>query len=91
MGKNQLNGYLPSWIKRDERTNFNVKVFGFDSKQTPHAFSEKMFMDYSEFIKYAIKEVVKQNSGLKFSIVGHSIGCLSTLLIEDDINQSNNL
>lgn len=51
---NQLEAGLPSWISRPENTNFNVKVFGYDLEQTPHAFSEQMFMDQAEFISAAI-------------------------------------
>ena len=33
-----------------------------------------------------IMTMKKENVGKKFTIVGHSIGCLIALLIENDIN-----
>ena len=59
----------------------------------PHVFSEDMFLDQAEFVSQSIKLRMtgKMHAGKKFTIVAHSIGCLTALLIEDEINKNGQL
>ena len=76
------------WITRKHNdVHFDPRIFGFDLKLTPHAFSEKLFNDEANFIVGSINNIMVNNPQNKFTIVGHSIGCLTAMLIENKINK----
>lgn len=85
------NGTVPDWLDREKKgTHFNLKAFGFNFHEQPNAFSEAMFRDQAEYITASINLVMKRHyshkPNQKFHIVGHSLGCMTSLLIEKEIN-----
>mgnify|MGYP000459602286 CR=1 FL=1 len=81
-----LSNELPDWVSRDKKTHFNLNAFGFDFKKIPHVYSLDMFEDQAEFITAAITSTFKNKE--KFTIVAHSIGCLTALSIEEKITRN---
>jgi triacylglycerol esterase/lipase EstA (alpha/beta hydrolase family) len=86
----QRNGTLPDMFKQYAvNTHFYFQTYGFDFKLQSQAFSESVFRDQAEFITQGINQVMSTGryagKNQKFTIIGHSLGCLTAKLVEKDL------
>jgi len=70
--------------------HLNLIAYGFGLNMQPQAVDMQMFLDQAHYIQSAINTVMSDpalSEGAKeFTIVGHSVGCLIAMLIEQEVN-----
>ena len=69
------------------RVHLSLDAYGFDVGAQPIALDARMFLDQAFFIKQSILHVMRARPKTPYTIVGHSVGCLIAMLIEDELRK----
>ena len=92
--ESQKKGMIdPEFRNHDKKTYYRLRTYGWNTFRQPSAFSGAMFKDQALYVQESIKAMLRDRyeGDQRFTIIGHSIGCLTAYFIQDQVSEYGNL